>query len=227
MRTIPKIKKEYHKNNRLQRRLKGKKYMKIKRITSVLAAAIIAIAMIAPNACADKWVKTDSGYKYEYDNGSYAKTGWLKIDGKTYYIKKDGTRQTGWLKTKTAKYYFDKNGVMYKSKWLTLKNGSKYYMQSNGKAATGVVKADDVTYKFASDGKCLGVNYRFILNKDTLCLHSSDKCRAAEKIDDENYKIINIGADEIADYAENGYWCCGVNGCNDKVLRKLLPKPKK
>ena len=202
--------------------------MNKKRITAFAAAILMTSAMSAPLACsADEWVKTDSGYKYEYTDGSYAKKGWLKVSGKTYYIKKDGTRQTGWLKTKTAKYYFDKNGVMYKSKWLTLKDGTKYYMQSNGKAATGVIKVDGVTYKFASDGKCLGKNYRFILNKETLCLHTSDTCRAAQKIDDDNYAVINIGADEIDDYSEKGYWCCGISGCNDNDLRKLLPKPKK
>lgn len=201
--------------------------MSKRRIAALISAFLITTAMSAPLTCsADEWVKTDSGYKYEYTDGSYAKTGWLKVGKSTYYIKKDGTRQTGWLKTKTAKYYFDKNGVMYSSKWLTLKDGTKYYMQSNGKAATGVVKVDDVTYKFASDGKCLGQNYRFILNTDTLCLHSSENCRAAQKIDKENYKIINIGADEIDDYVTKGYWCCGISGCNDKNLRKLMPKPK-
>ena len=35
------------------------------------------------------------------------KTGFQTISGKTYYIKKDGTKQKGWLTLDGKKYYFD------------------------------------------------------------------------------------------------------------------------
>ena len=199
-----------------------------KQFVSVAMAAFMTMAAFAPlTANADEWVKTDKGYTYEYDNGTTAKSGWLKVNGKTYYIKKDGTRQTGWLKTTTAKYYFDINGVMQKGKWITMKSGAKYYLNSNGKAAVGIVKIDKVEYKFADDGKCLGVNHHFILNKETSCLHSDSKCRAAKKIDKENYSELDIGENEFVDYSQNGYWACGVSGCNNKDTKSALPKPKK
>lgn len=199
-----------------------------KQFISAVIAVLVTMTVSAPlTVSADEWVKTDSGYLYEYDNGTKAKTGWLKIDGKTYYIKKDGTRQTGWLKTKTANYYFDKNGVMQKSKWITMKSGAKYYLDSKGKAASGIVTIDNIEYNFDTDGKCLGENTHFILNSDTMCLHSNEKCRAALKIDKENYSEIDIGIDEYKNYSNDGYWACGVGGCNDKDTKKALPKPKK
>lgn len=199
-----------------------------KQFISAAIAVLVTMTVSAPlTVSANEWVKTDSGYVYEYDNGTNAESGWLKIDGKTYYIKKDGTRQTGWLKTKTANYYFDKNGVMQKSKWITMKSGAKYYLDSKGKAASGIVTIDDIEYKFDTDGKCLGENTHFILNSDTMCLHSNKKCRAALKIDEENYSEIDIGFDEFKAYSNDGYWACGVGGCNDKDTKKSLPKPKK
>jgi len=128
-----------------------------RKFIAALATAVIAISVAAPQAYADKWIETDSGYTYQYDDGTTAKNGWLKLDSKTYYIQKDGTRKTGWLKTKSGnKYYFDKNGVMYKSKWLTLKNGDKYYFRKSGKAAiNGSLTINGEKYSFDKDGKLI------------------------------------------------------------------------
>lgn len=195
-----------------------------KQLISIAIALTLITAVFAPvSVSADEWVKTDKGYVYEYDNGTTAAKGWLKIDGKTYYIQKDGTRKTGWLKTSSgAKYYFDKNGVMYKSKWVKMKSGTKYYFLSNGKAATGVVTIDKTEYKFDTDGAYLGKNNHYILNTETLCLHTKNTCTAAQKIDKENYDEVDIGSEEFDEYSENGYWGCGI--CNKN---KALPKPKK
>ncbi|MDE6764656.1 MAG: hypothetical protein K2N26_03280 [Oscillospiraceae bacterium] len=131
-----------------------------KQFISAAIAVLVTMTVSAPlTVSADEWVKIDSGYVYEYDNGTNAESGWLKIDGKTYYIKKDGTRQTGWLKTKTAKYYFDKNGVMQKSKWITMKSGAKYYLRKDGKSAVDcTLKIDGENYTFDSDGKLVTEN---------------------------------------------------------------------
>lgn len=199
--------------------------MTIKRISAALTAAFLTAAIAFPTTCsADEWVKTDNGYKYEYTNGTYAQKGWLKIGKDTYYIQKDGTRKTGWLKTKSADYYFGSDGKMYRSRWLKFKNGDKYYLQSNGKAAKGVVKIGDTYYKFDNDGKSKGENYCFVVNEETLCLHGNKSCRAAKSIDADNKKTINIGADELADFFANGYWACGVRGCNTEDIKQLLPK---
>lgn len=129
--------------------------MKLKRISTVIAAAVISFTMAAPiTVHADEWVKTDSGYMYEYDDGTTADKGWLTIGKDKYYIQKDGTRKTGWLKTTSAKYYFGKDGKMYKSKWLKLKDGTKYYLCSSGKAAVDcTIKISGKSYTFDENGK--------------------------------------------------------------------------
>lgn len=131
--------------------------MKLKRISAVIAAAVISFTMAAPmNVHADEWVKTDSGYVYEYDDGTTAEKGWLTVGKDKYYIQKDGTRKTGWLKTTSSKYYFGKDGKMYKSKWLKLKDGTKYYLRSSGKAAVDcTIKISGKSYTFDENGKLI------------------------------------------------------------------------
>ena len=199
--------------------------MKIKQFTSgVLAAALMTASLFPVTLSADEWKKTDKGYIYEYDDGSAAKKGWLIADGNYYYIQKDGTRKTGWLKTAGGRYYFGKNGVMYRSKWLKMKSGTKYYMCSDGKAAEGLLKISGVTYKFDDDGMCLGENHRFILNKKTMCLHSDPDCMAAKKIKKSNHGIINIGSEELSEKHKEGYWACGMDGCNTSKILSEMPK---
>lgn len=198
----------------------------MKKFIAIISSAVIALSVATTTVFADKWVKTDNGYVYEYDNGTTAEKGWLTVGKDKYYIQKDGTRKTGWLKSSTAKYYFGKDGKMYKSRWLTLKDGTKYYLRSNGKAATGLLTIDKVQYKFDKSGKCLGENNAFILNKETFCLHGNSNCRAAKQIDKENYAKINLGKNELGKYNNKGYWACSINGCNKKSIVNSMPKPE-
>lgn len=127
--------------------------MKKTKLLVGMTAALMIVSSAAPTVFADKWVETENGYVYEYDDGTKAENGWLEIDGSKYYIQKDGTRKTGWLKTSSGKkYYFGKDGVMYKSKWLTLKSGNKYYLNSKGVAVTGFKTISDNKYYFSKDG---------------------------------------------------------------------------
>lgn len=104
--------------------------MKLKRISAVIAAAVISFTMATPMTVhADEWVKTDSGYVYEYDDGTTAEKGWLTVDKDKYYIQKDGTRKTGWLKTTSSKYYFGKDGKMTET-------GKKYHYDNTCNGGT-------------------------------------------------------------------------------------------
>lgn len=198
--------------------------MKIRNfISGVLAAAVMTVSLVPVTVSADEWVKTSKGYVYKYDDGSTAEKGWLEIDGMLYYIQKDGTRKTGWLRTNSGRYYLGKDGAMYKSKWLKLKSGKKYYLKSDGKAVTGLAKIGGVTCKFDDDGLYLGENHHFILNTDTKCLHGSE-CWNAEKINDENYAEVDIGTAEFDVMSEDGFWACGVKGCNSLSVRNAMPK---
>lgn len=66
------------------------------------------------------------------------KTGFVTINGKSYYINKDGSKQKGWLELNGKKYYFDtKTGVQAKG-WLTDSKGRKrYFSKGAGIMMTG------------------------------------------------------------------------------------------
>ena len=44
------------------------------------------------------WIKTSTGWWYQYADGTYPKNEWQKIDGKWYHFNENGYMQTGWLK---------------------------------------------------------------------------------------------------------------------------------
>ena len=69
------------------------------------------------------------------------KTGFQTINGKTYYIKKDGSKHKGWLELNGTKYYFNtKTGVQVKG-WLKDSKGNKRYFTSKaGAMVTGWIE---------------------------------------------------------------------------------------
>lgn len=67
------------------------------------------------------------------------KTGFVTQGGKTYYIKKDGSKQKGWLELNGQKYYFDaKTGVQLKG-WAKDSSGklTRYFTKGTGTMVTG------------------------------------------------------------------------------------------
>ena len=55
------------------------------------------------------------------------KTGFVTINGDSYYINEDGSKQKGWLELEGKKYYFNtKTGVQVKG-WVTDSKGRKRY----------------------------------------------------------------------------------------------------
>ena len=69
-----------------------------------------------------------------------ATAGFKTINGKTYYIKKDGTKQKGWLTLNGRKYYFNKTtGVQVKG-WTKDSKGKRYFTSKSGAMVTGWLK---------------------------------------------------------------------------------------
>lgn len=118
-----------------------------------------------------KWVKKGTNWKYQYSNKKYAKSTWLKVNGKFYYMKDDTYMATGWLTYNKKKYYLNKNGdmavgwVQYKKKWYYLNkngtmastqwityNGKKYYLGKNGIMTSGWSTINKKKYYFNSNG---------------------------------------------------------------------------
>lgn len=67
------------------------------------------------------------------------KTGFVTVKGKTYYIKKDGSKQKGWLELNGKKYYFNtKTGVQLKG-WAKSSDGKllRYFTSGSGYMVTG------------------------------------------------------------------------------------------
>ena len=96
-----------------------------------------------------KWVKKAKGYVFCLSgSGKAVKNKWISVNGKVYYVNKDGYRVTGWIKYRGKFYYMEKSGVMHTG-WLTL-SGKKYYMKSNGVA---VKKQNHMIASVGSNGQ--------------------------------------------------------------------------
>lgn len=72
----------------------------MKKIKATIAAILAATMVISSSmiAFAGQWQQTDSNWKYQNDDSTYATNGWQWIDG-----NQDGTAEC---------YYFDANGIM-------------------------------------------------------------------------------------------------------------------
>lgn len=83
-----------------------------------------------------------------------ATTGFTTIGGKSYYIKKDGSKQKGWLTLNGKKYYFNtKTGVQLKG-WQKDSSGKKirYFTKGQGYMITGfLTDGSGNTRYFAED----------------------------------------------------------------------------
>ncbi len=61
----------------------------MKRIKVLLLACMLTLIMCIPTY-AGQWLKDDTGWWYENSNGSYLKSGWYWIDGKSYLFNDSG-----------------------------------------------------------------------------------------------------------------------------------------
>jgi len=74
------------------------------------------------NLTPNGWVKENGRYRFYIDH--VAQTGFLKVNGKTYYFDDEGYMLTDWQKINGKWYYFNPSGSM-KTGWL--KQGEKWY----------------------------------------------------------------------------------------------------
>ena len=95
-------------------------------------------ADVTDNSQKGRWVQDEKGWYFRRDDGSYPKSGWMKLKwlGKEYW------------------YYFDENGYM-KLGWLDV-NGSRYYLNpvigtNSGKMLTGWQQIDQKWYYFSTE----------------------------------------------------------------------------
>ncbi len=160
----------------------------IKKLAALVLAGMMSMSTLAMTVSADKWVAVSNGYKYQYDNGKYAKKGWLTIGKNKYYIKQNGFRATGMVKiteTENKKkvtnyYYFDEDGAM-QTGWQEI-DGKKYYFNSKtGRRVTNkTVKIGSYSYKFDKNGVWNGKVYDKTGKKDVTKSVDKEKLTAVK-----------------------------------------------
>lgn len=86
------------------------------------------------------WKQNETGWWWEYPDGSYPVNKWEKINGSYYHFDSRGYMQTGWLNLGTEKapkwYWLGDDGARRQSTWAEV-NGKWYYFGSNGVMLTG------------------------------------------------------------------------------------------
>ena len=130
----------------------------------LLAAASAAAFLLTTPVYAGAWSQADGSWRYQKDDGSYAR-GWMQsTDGKWYYFctgeeagDTAGSMQgAGWRVIGPYYYYFNEDGSMYTG-WLK-QNGKQYYLNTvdnslKGALFTGWIKRDGKTYFADSNGE--------------------------------------------------------------------------
>ena len=123
--------------------------------------------VIAESAPVSKpsWEKDSKGWWYRHADGSYAKNGWKKINGKYYLFNASGYMLTGWQNVKGTWYYMNANGDMTSKAWQKL-NGKWYYFNADGSMTSNTwQKLNNKWYYFNADGVMITKSWRQIAGK--------------------------------------------------------------
>ncbi len=77
------------------------------------------------------WKKSGSRWWYEWKDGTYPKSVFYTISGKSYRFDASGYMLTGWQKVGSKYYFFGSDGVMRKNTWA-----GNYWLKADGTMAT-------------------------------------------------------------------------------------------
>ena len=101
------------------------------------------------------WRHNDTGWWYEYSDGSWPASQWEYIDGKWYYFNGDGYMVTGWVKWNGSWYYCTDNGDMVTG-WQKIKwNGKEswfWFSDSGEMAESRFLSINGKWYGFDGNG---------------------------------------------------------------------------
>lgn len=156
-----------------------------KRILSVFISLAVILGIICVCSClvyADEaedreqstvtgWISIDGGTYYANETGDYV-TGWQEIDGNKYYFStKTGAMYTGFKKISGSTYYFGKTtGKMYTG--FNKISGKQYYFgKTTGKMYKGMHKIKKNVYTFDKNGVLIRTVYS---NKKAIALTYDD-----------------------------------------------------
>jgi hypothetical protein len=104
------------------------------------------------------WVydKSYTAWYYLDKTTEIMKTGWVRDNGKWYYLASNGKMKAGWVKDDGNWYYLAGNGAMAWGTWLHDTDGSWYYLSGNGTMLTGKHNIGGKAYTFKSNGVWVG-----------------------------------------------------------------------
>ena len=93
-----------------------------------------------------EWVQESGGWKYKYEDGTYASGSLVSINGAVYTFNSKNVALTGWQKINDTWYYFNPETRAMQRGWLKIDSTWYYLDPSTGKMATGWAKVSDVWY---------------------------------------------------------------------------------
>ncbi len=141
----------------------------------LILSLVISSSVFAAGQKKGVWKHNKKGWWYEYSDGSYAKSQWLKIDGSKYYFNAAGYRVTGWKTINKKKYRFNAKGIM-QTGWKTI-DGKKYYFNAQGVLNTKkTLKIKGKVYHFNKDCSLhTKHSYKLVSKKEATCTKKGKK----------------------------------------------------
>ena len=104
-----------------------------KKILPVLALAAGTLVLSIPVfASAEGWKRDNRGWWYQFSDGSYKRSSWVKVNNAWYYMNGSGYMQTGWLNDGGSWYYLDATNGDMKVGWVNVNNAWYYLNPSEG-----------------------------------------------------------------------------------------------
>ena len=114
--------------------------MKTKRFPVLLLCAALLLPSIPAKAAWD-YNEEEQVLRYKTEDGTYLTSTFYEIKGYTYYFDSDGTVHTGWLDINGKSYFFAESGAMLCNQWI----GDKYLLK-NGEMAKNRWVANHTAY---------------------------------------------------------------------------------
>ena len=108
--------------------------MKKKKLALILAVSLAILSVSPQQIHAASWKKDNTGWWYQEENGTYAKSQWKKIGSDWHWFDTNGYMAIGWKKINNNWYYFKTDGVMLGKGWHKI-GSSYYYMYDTGAMA--------------------------------------------------------------------------------------------
>lgn len=124
-------------------------------IVTTVFALLFAVPMTTEAAENGKWVKSENGWMYEVEEGSYYVDGFCMIDDVTYYFDSNGIMATEWQLIDECWYYFGTDGAMA-TDWKLIAGVWYYFDEYSGYMySDGIWEIDGEMYIIEKSGACV------------------------------------------------------------------------